>query len=466
MAVEKILNTIKSQIPKEVNGFFCIKTQEILIPHMEIGIECLIHDISELNLFFETILKLVEIEVKEISSIARILGVSFDTVKEAVVDMVSGDYISVSANILGITKKGKEVLKSKKLIEIKKKNLNKVMVNLITGEISDGSNVKTASAGKSSVCLAEEIAVNKSFLDTNYSSINQVYQVQQENDSAYGRKGITKELYKIVDISYRKLVYLANEVVLYKSDDSVELQIQFTTDANDTYSNCLYRQLKGEIHPCLENFFEKSRDFVKKLSAYPSQLDQALNDVAKKVKAELYDKANVADVDLSLFENRRYALVDKEYIDYFTHSDEFRFDRLFIYTNRINSMLNPEVFSEIERISEKKKVVILYDKKEFHAMETIKHFLGKKQNKNLFIIPSDSVDKTIICFDQALIIEVKEEIVYMFEKPICYKVPIVDFDKSKLKPWVEEIQEEYDLKKILQPTNNINNHQKSSRNKG
>ena len=115
---------------------------------------------------------------------------------------------------------------------------------------------------------------------------------------------------------------------------------------------------------------------------------------------------------------------------------------------------------------EKKKVVILYDKKEFHAMETIKHFLGKKQNKNLFIIPSDSVDKTIICFDQALIIEVKEEIVYMFEKPICYKVPIVDFDKSKLKPWVEEIQEEYDLKKILQPTNNINNHQKSSRNKG
>ena len=177
--MEKILNTIKSQIPKEVNGFFCIKTQEILIPHMEIGIECLIHDISELNLFFGTFLKLVEIEVKEISSIARILGVSFDTVKEAVVDMVSGDYISVSANILGITKKGKEVLKSKKLIEIKKKNLNKVMVNLITGEISDGSNVKTVSAGKSSVCLAEEIAVNKSFLDTNYSSINQVYQVQQ-----------------------------------------------------------------------------------------------------------------------------------------------------------------------------------------------------------------------------------------------------------------------------------------------
>jgi len=462
--MEKILNTIKSQIPSEVNGFFCIKTQEILIPHMEIGIECLIHDISELNLFFETILKLVEIEVKEIGSIAHILGVSFDTVKEAVVDMVSGDYISVSANILGITKKGKEVLKSKKLIEIKKKNLNKVMVNLITGEISDGSNVKTANAGKSSVCLAEEIAVNKSFLDTNYSSINQVYQVQQENDSAYGRKGITKELYKIVDIYYQKLVYLENEVVLYKSDDSADLQIQFATDANDKYSNCLYRQLKDEIHPCLEKFFEKNRDFVRKLTTYPEKLDQSLNAVTKKVKAELYDKANVVDVDLSLFESRRYGLVDKEYLDYFTHSDEIRFDNLFIYTNRINSMLNPEVFCAIERISEKKKVVIIYDIKEFHATETIQHFLGKKQNKNLFVIPSNSVDKTAICFDPVLLIEVNEEIVHMFEKPICYKVPIIDFDKSKLKPWVKEIQEEYDLKTMLQTQkSNVRNHQKCSR---
>ncbi len=464
--MKKILDTIKSQIPKEINGFFCIKTQEVLIPHMEIGIECLIHDISDLNLFFETILKLVEIEVKEINSISHILGVSVDTVKEAVVDMVSSDYISVSANVLGITKKGKEVLKSKKTIEIKKKNLNKVMVNLITGKISDGSNIKTAKVGKSSTCLAEEITVDKIFLDNNYSSINQVYQVQQENDSAYGRKGITKELYKIVDTYYQKLVYVENEVIFYKSDDLADLQIQFATDVNDTYSNCLYRQLKDEIHPCLENLFEKSRDFARKLAACPSQLDPLLNAVTKKVKAELYNKVDVADVDLSLFESRRYAVVDREYIDYFTHSDEFRFDNLLIYTNRINSMLNHKVFFEIERIMENKNVVIMYNEEEFYATETLKYFLGRKQNKNLFILPSNNIDKTVICFDPALIIEVKEEIVHMFEKPICYKVSIVDFDKSNLKHWVDEIQEKYDLMKILQPSNNINNHQKRPKNNG
>ena len=94
--MKTIVEKIKSQIPKEYNGLYCRKSQQMYIPFMEIGIECLIRDISQINLFFEIILKLIEIEVLEIREVSEILGVTFDVAKEAIVDMVEGDYISVS----------------------------------------------------------------------------------------------------------------------------------------------------------------------------------------------------------------------------------------------------------------------------------------------------------------------------------------------------------------------------------
>lgn len=444
--MKKILEKVKSQIPKDINGFSCIKTQEVFIPYLEIGIECLIRDISDMNLFFESILKLVEIEIKDIKKISHILGVSFEIVKEAIVDMVSGEYINVSENTLRATKKGKEALKLKKLIEIKKKYINKIMINLITGEIYDGSNMKTFKVNKSSLCLAEEIVVSKLFLDSNYFSINQVFQVQQENDSVYEKSGITKELYKIVNISYRNLVYIKNEAFIYKSDGSEEIQIQFATDANDKYLNCLYSQLKSEVPPCLDNFFERSRDFIRSQSTSIYSLEQTLITTTRNIKEELrYND----DVDLSLFEVRRYALVDKEYINYFIYSDEIIFDNLFIYTDRINTVLSGEIFDEIARIAEKKTVFIIYDKNEFNASKTIEYSLGKSKSKNLFIIPSDKIEKTVICFEPYLMIEIQEQVVAAFDKFICFKTSIMDFDRDNQKVRVDKIKEMYGIESVL-----------------
>lgn len=464
--MKKIIEKVKSQIPKDSNGFLFRKSQCLYIPYMEIGVECLIRDISEINLFFETILKLIEIDVREIGEISNILGVTFDVAKEAVVDMVDGNYISVSENMLKITKKGAEALKTKQLVEIKKKNISKVMVDLITGEIYDGTNMKGCRVSKSDVCLDKQIDVTKTFLDSNFGVINQVFHQQQENDSIFGRTAITKELYKIVDVYYQNLIYIKNEVLIYENDNSDDVQFQLQTDLNDKYLNCLYTQLLEGVHPCLESFFESDRDYIRKRSMNTFHLNEELNNITQNSIAELRYCDEVDNFDISLFARRRYFLSDKEYVNYFIYSDEISFDKLIILTNRVKSTLTHEIFQELVRIAEKKKVILIYDKNEFNATGTINHFLpAAKTNKNIIIIPSENIDKSCIFFEPFLKFDIEECLMKAFNKNITYKVGIVDFNVTYENDCLKNILSKYDIDTLIQKQVN-NKNQNSIKKKG
>jgi hypothetical protein len=152
------------------------------------------------------------------------------------------------------------------------------MINLITGKITDGSNVKYQKIGKYDVCLDKQVEVSKGFLDSNFGVINRVFKEQQENENIFYRMTIKKELYKIVDISYENLVYLKNELFIYKNDFSDDLQIELQNDVNDQYLNCLFQQLKDGTYPCLESLFEKDFAFIKENSNASTTLNQNLID--------------------------------------------------------------------------------------------------------------------------------------------------------------------------------------------
>lgn len=449
----KVINDIKSKIPAQIPGFICIKRQEVLIPYMELGIDCLTRNISELNLFFETILKLIEIDINDISEISNILGVSFGVIKEAIVDMVSCNYVSVSENTLRMTKKGKEALKSKKLVVIKKNNLNNVMVNLITGEILNGDTVITTKANKGSVCLAEKICVNKYFLDSNFQKINEVFQIQQESNNVFGKSSITKELYKLISIHYKKLKYVKNHVSIYKSETSNELQFLFDYDKNNIYLDTLYEQLQIEGKPSLANFFERDRNYSK--NPHEFILDETLYMNANETRKELLQKEDSLIIPQNFFNKRRYSLFDQEYISYFYYSNQFNFTQLFICSNRVNSILSPPLYNEIIRISEKTPVYLIYDKGEFNAKKSIEHFLGKKTSKNLYIIPCDSIKESIICFDSELLIEVNEYTINTLGNVLSYKMPIIDFDKNAISDSINRIKKNYNIDKYLESIKQI-----------
>lgn len=438
--MNNLLKYVKTQIPKEIDGFTCIKTQDIFIPYLDIGIECLIRDISDISLFFETILKLVEVGVTNISEIAYLLGVTEEVINQVIVDMVSSnnDYVNVSENSLKITNKGKEALATRKTVSIRTKNLSKVAINLVTGEIFDGTTLRTSNVNKSSICLPETIAVNKRFLESHFSLINDIFQAQQENNTIYGRQATTKELYKIVDIYYRNLVYTKNQIFVYKSNTSDDLQIKFATDKNDKYVNCLYDQLKTVAPPCLEPLFVHSKK-ISNTSTRMNTLDLKLKAATESAKDELKNK-DVVNIDVTKIKTKRYALYDKEYMAYFTYSDDLDFEKIIIYTNMVGELLNGQVAKEIARICNEKPVFIIYDKNEYNADKSINYYSDIIKSTNFHIIPCETVNRNVICFSRYLMIEIEEQFVKSFDREMSFITSVFDFDCSNQNIWIEEMK--------------------------
>ena len=58
--MKQLVAAVSRKLPRELKNFHLIKRQSIFIPYCEIGITCLTKEVTEINLFFETILKLID----------------------------------------------------------------------------------------------------------------------------------------------------------------------------------------------------------------------------------------------------------------------------------------------------------------------------------------------------------------------------------------------------------------------
>lgn len=64
--MKQVVSAVAGNLPRQLKNFHLIKRQDIYIPFCEIGITCLTKEVTEINLFFETILKLIDIEVSDV----------------------------------------------------------------------------------------------------------------------------------------------------------------------------------------------------------------------------------------------------------------------------------------------------------------------------------------------------------------------------------------------------------------
>lgn len=442
--MKNIIDDVKRHTPRHIDGYYYLKTQNIYIPFMKITVECLTRRISELNLFFESILKLIENSVKDINEIASILGVSYSVVKEAIIDMVSIDYIYISENILNITSKGANALKSKKRVDIQKTYLKDIMVDMITGVVYDADTVKVSETHRRDVLLESIIQVNSNFLDSHFKEINDVYQLQQKNNSDLGDSAVTNELYKTIRISYSELHYIENKVYMYKSETSDELMFVLSSDNNDRYKNEFYNQLKENCRPCQEYFFEKNRDLVSKIAKKPATFEPDMFEQTEVVRKLLFADNVAEDIKIDTFMRKRYALNDREYMSYLYNSKALRYNRIFVCSDHMNGLLSHSFCTQLNVLADNIPVFIIYHKDEYNVEKSLQYFF-KKPNRNLFLIPSDTVKENIICFDSELVIHLQENIVSAFERYVVYMLSICDFDKTRVANLVSKLVGQYNL---------------------
>jgi len=452
MIMKNLIDDVRRHTPKLIPGYNYIKTQSIYIPFKKVTLECLSRKISELNLFFESILKLIDISVKNTNEIADILGVSLSVVNEAVVDMVNIDYIFASEGVLKITEKGMKALETRKKVTIQKNYLKDLIVDMITGTIYDANSLRLSKAGSRNVMLEAVINIDDTYLDTHFQEINSIYQLQQKNNSVFGNSAITNELYKIIGVSYTELHYLESKVYIYKSDSSDELFFVFTNDSYDKYKNEFYNQLKESFRPCQEYFFEKDRDFINEIKNRENEIDEKKEFQTQVVSKFLFsDKTSEEDL-LDAFTQDRYSLNDTEYLSYLYYPKAFGYRRIYVCSNNLGRLLSNAFCSQINILAEKISVFIVYNKNEYGIERSIRHFF-KEPKKNLHLIPKENVDDNIICFHSEVLMYLQEHIVTVFDRPISYLQLECCFDKQQVEYEMNRVIDKYNLNISTQQNN-------------
>ena len=446
--MKNLIDDIRRHTPKSIPGYYYLKTQKIYIPFMKITVECLTRKVSELNLFFESILKLIDISVKDINEIAKILGVTYNVVNEAIIDMVGINYIYASENTLGITEKGTTALKTRQRVDIQKTYLKDIIVDMITGAIYDADEIKLSVTRSRDVLLEGIIQLDDGFLESHFHEINDVYQLQQKNNSVFGHSAITSELYKIIKISYSELHYVENIVYMYGSESSGELIFFFSSDSNDRYKNEFYNQLKDNCRPCQEYFFEKNRALINNLQSKSTKIDIDLMTQTETVRKLLFADNITDKIKENAFTQRRYALNDREYLSYLYHLKTLRYSSIFICSNHMNGILSPVFCSQLNTLADRIPVLIIYDKSERNIENSLKHFF-KFQGANLHLIPTDDIEENLICLDSELVIYLKENVVTAFDRVVLYQQSICDFDKNKATKIVDKLVAKYKLEQYL-----------------
>ena len=449
--MSNLIKTILSKCPPEVPDFICIKSTDVFFPYMEIGVDCLVRDISELSLVFEVILSLTEINVCSINDICSILGLSFDIVKEVVVDLVSLDYVTASEASIRITDKGMHALKSKKSIQIKKYNLNNVAIDLITGKIFDIDSITFESVSKQSICFQGNVYVDLAYLERNMQDIKLLFDAQQKAINEQYRKS-TKELYRMISIHHQKLKYIKKKLYIYKSINSEDLQFYLDNEPEGAYHDAMYEQLKGQLAPSLERFFESDREFKKKAGnfSFDSEKYSKMIELKGVLSSQL---ESILVLDTDFFCGKRYSFFDNEYLYYFENDKEINYKQLIIYSNRINSILNRSIYEEIKRISENKSVYIIYDKNEYNAKGSIEFFIPNDKRKNIHIIESSDISQSIICFSDSLMIDLEEYALSTLNGIISIKIPTISFDSKEVSNMISKLKEKTDIKKYLSHDN-------------
>lgn len=444
--MDKVIQSIIRTMPKNVKGLYVVKNTEIFIPYKEVGVECLTKEVTEINLFFESILKFIEIGVDDIIEISHILGVNYNIIKEVIVDMIEQKYLVTTQNRIIMTPKGRMALETRKSVTIQKRFINQLLVNLITGEIISGDGIITTKVEKNDICLNEEQKVNKEYLENHHSIINDIFQKYQMEDNAFGIQSITRELYKILDIAYERLVYVKNQLYIYKSPDAEEYQFAFDKDINEQYINCFYRQVKAPVPPCLENFFERDFSFAKS-HKNKILMDEKLLERTMTLSKTIGQHSDQIDERLIMqFQSKRYIVTDNEYKNYFVYNNDFLWDKLIIMSGRLKKILDRSIWNELKNISNNKEIYIIYDQKERGIEnELIKLKEKSIKNQNIFLIRKNELQQNIICFYPSVAIEVFEEVYEMFQGAVTLKKGIVEFEQKNIQELTEKIRKDYDI---------------------
>lgn len=234
-------------IPQSLPGYDFVQCIPIYIPFKEIGLTVWERRTQSLTFIFECVMTSINAGTRCLSDLAKNFGVSESVMMQIVAQLDSENLLAVSAGEIILTGKGQTTLSALQKTLTQRCQFNQIFINQITGELSDIRPLGAyAEPPMKQVYLDEVYSIDLSFLRTQFDKLAQIYHDNQVSHIVFGQPvPIEVELYRILDISYEKLMYKQELCFVYLNQQDHSLAFKFKSGIS-AYENAIQDQLNKE----------------------------------------------------------------------------------------------------------------------------------------------------------------------------------------------------------------------------
>lgn len=428
------IDLLEKYMPPDNPGYQFVKRTVSYIPVREVGLSVLVRKNQSISFVYETVLKFLQIEINDIPQLCAALGLDIDVFKEIISKMAVEDLIYVSENQMGLTKKGSEALKSLTKVTIEKVQLNRVFVNLVTGELylNEPAGLRQRPL-PSSMYLDETVAVDVNYFHSHFEHIVAIHELSLLSNILGLDSVGTVELYRILDIAYQETRFLPVTCFVYAKPSTHEIIFTFDNDKDSVLMSAALMQMKEQ-----SNGIEKLFDRPLPSSALDDSVElmRRLSDLLSILDLRNKSKVSVQEIEESYYTDR--LLLDGEVHDMLVQCDSFKPSSLCLCTPFLHRLSEDNEISYNLMHSRAKDIFIEYNADEYKAEDSVKRLTEKMPDgKNLHLCPVGGPTKitedTFIIYPRALIKTYYENIETGTPQKVLHKpTSTITFDKSKI----------------------------------
>lgn len=424
--------SIIDYIPPQITGYNFVSRIPVFIPIREMKVDVLERRIQKLTLIQECVLTLINREVQSLSSLAEYLGVSESIMIQIISQLDTERLVSISASCIKLTATGKQTLEQLQKEQIHQKQINRLYINSVSGEISVHKPAFYYDEPYwGAVYLDETFEANLQYLRERFDDIERIYNNEQIEKIIFNRHNIVSaQLYRITDISDQKLGYIKEYCFVYVNKEDLSLLFHFKS-GNKVYNNTLLEQLlerKNGAFKLLQRP-ERSTNESSEDESEPTSLIKALQE---RTPDTGYDR-----IEQEYFQNR--PLLDGELIDFIENHSSFNPQKLWIEAPYLCELLvnNARSFTLSQSV---KELVICYSKNDKSARQiisNIREMVRKRNGLTFKTYEKSSISSILVMLDENCILHGHYKAFNTMNRRIIYKMcSTISFDKaSNAKIW-------------------------------
>lgn len=318
---------VEKYIPKDIEGYDYACTIPVYVPIRVFNVTILERQTENLPFIYECLMSAVSIEHMTIDELSQQFGVENSIMLQMVSQLDMSQMVMTSGENVKLTDRGVEYLKRQKMVKIVKKDLRPLYLNQITGEITDEK-----PAGYYRILDSKDVYLEGLYeadlqnVRAQFDQVSFLYEQNQVSKAIFNSDQGKVELYRIIDVIQKELVYIKDSCCIYVNREDRSLRFEFTSQ-NKRYAEVLKDQfLNGNLGA---SKMDSRGKYLK--AAYGSindfQTPRQLVDAVLKptAKAERY-----ANMEEAYYADR--TLLDGELEDIFYNCNCFNPDTIMIET--------------------------------------------------------------------------------------------------------------------------------------